>query len=107
MQSASRRMTDSPWFWAYLFTMTALIGLALIGPKFAARQAQVEREFQGRQRAAQNINGQEPTGDLSTAESTFISLRPLLFGLAAITTVAWVVFYRTCMLSHAPATRDS
>src|SRR5438132_7671870 len=95
MHSASRSMTDSPWFWAYLFTTAALIALAVIGPKFAARQAQIEREFQGRQRAAQNIQGQEPSGRLSTAERTLISLRPLCFGLAAITTGAWIVFWWT------------
>jgi len=104
MHAASRSMIDSPWFWAYLFTTTALIGLALIGPKFAARQSQIEREFQGRQRAAQNIQGQEPSGDLSTAEKTLISLRPLCFGLAAVTTVAWIVFYRTRMLTQVPLT---
>jgi hypothetical protein len=97
-------MTDSPWFWAYLFTTAALIALALIGPKFTARQAQIEREYQGRQRAAQNIQGQEPTGDLSMAEKTLISLRPLFFGLAAITTIAWIVFYRTRMLTQVPLT---
>jgi hypothetical protein len=99
-------MTDSPWFWAYLFTTAALIALALIGPKFAARQAQIEREFQGRQRVAQNVQGQEPSGTLSTAERTLISLRPLFFGLALITTVAWIVFYRTRMLTQVPLTPD-
>jgi hypothetical protein len=94
-------MTDSPWFWAYLFTTAALIALALIGPKFAARQAQIEREFQGRQRAAQSVHGQEPSGELSTAERTLISLRPLFFGLAAITTIAWIVFYRTRTVARA------
>ncbi len=99
-------MTDSPWFWAYLFTTAALIALALIGPKFAERQAQIEREFQGRQRAAQNTHGQEPTGRLSTAEQTLITLRPLFFGLAAITTIAWIVFYRSRVMTHAPSTSD-
>jgi hypothetical protein len=87
--------TDSPWFWAYLFTVFGLIALALIGPKYAARQAQVEREFQGRQRAAVNVQGGEPSGELSTAERTLITLRPLFFALAAITSVAWLLFWRT------------
>src|SRR5436305_8003268 len=101
---SARSPADSPWFWVYLFTPAALIALALIGPKFAARQAQIEREFQGRQRAAQGSHGQEPSGTLSSAERTLISLRPLFFGLAAITTVAWIVFYRTRLLSDASLT---
>jgi hypothetical protein len=99
-------MTDSPWFWGYLFTTAALIALALIGPKFAARQAQIEREFQGRQRVAQSVQGQEPSGKLSTAERTLVSLRPLFFGLAAISTVAWIVFYRTRTFTQVPLTPD-
>jgi hypothetical protein len=95
MTSAVRPITDSPWFWAYLFATTALICLALIGPKFAARQAQIEREFQGRQRVAQQTHGQEPSGQLSTAERTLITLRPLFWGLSIITTVAWIVFWRS------------
>ncbi|HMC11370.1 MAG TPA: hypothetical protein VKH44_08775 [Pirellulaceae bacterium] len=95
MPSAPRPPSDSPWFWAYLFATAALVALALIGPKFAAGQAQIEREFQGRQRAAQNIQGQEPTGNLSTAERTLITLRPLFLALAAITTIAWIVFWRS------------
>ena len=95
MVHASRPISDSPWFWAYLFTTTALVALALIGPKFAARQSQIEREYQGRQRAAQNQGGQTPSGELSSAERTLITLRPLFLGLAAVTTVAWIVFWRT------------
>ena len=101
-------MTDSPWFWAYLFTTAALIAMALMGPKFASRQAQIEREFQGRQRAAQRNQGQEPSGQLSTAEQTLITLRPLFFGLAALMTVAWVVFWRTRVsIRHGSLTPDS
>jgi len=100
MPSAAPSVSESPWFWAYLFTTAALIALALIAPKFAARQAQIEREFQGRQRAAQKISGQSPTVPISTVQRTLISLRPLFFGLAAITTVAWIIFYRTRMLAR-------
>jgi len=88
-------ITDSPWFWAYLFGTAALIALALLTPKFGPRQAQLEREFQGRQRAAQNLNGQEPSIAMSSAERTQITLRPLLLVLAAITMAAWFVFWRT------------
>jgi hypothetical protein len=94
MGSTSRPITDSPWFWAYLFATAALIALALIGPKYAARQAQIEREFQGRQRAAESAQGREPSGYLSSAEQTLITLRPLFLGMAAVTITAWIVFWR-------------
>lgn len=94
MASPSRALTDSPWFWAYLFTTAGLISLALISPKYAQRQAHIEREFQGRQRVAQSRGGQEPSGALSTAGQTLVTLQPLFLGLAAIMIVAWIVFWR-------------
>jgi|SRR6185295_15672747 len=100
MPFAQRPITDSPWFWVYLFATGALIALALMGPKFAARQAQIEREFQGRQRAAQSASGQEPSGALSSAEKTLITLRPLFLTMAAITVVAWIVFWRGHVLER-------
>ena len=103
MTEGRQAITDSPWFWAYLFATAALIALALMGPKYSARQAQIEREFQGRQRAAQSLQGQEPTGQLSSAERTLITLKPLFIGLAAATVVAWIVFWQTHRNRQAPA----
>jgi len=88
-------ITDSPWFWVYLFGTAALIALALLTPKYGSRQAQIEREFQGRQRAAQNLNGQQPSIAMSSPGQTLISLRALYFALAAITMAAWFVFWRS------------
>jgi hypothetical protein len=87
-------ITDSPWFWAYLFGTAALVALALAGSKYGPRQAQIEREFQGRQRAAQNLNGQDPNVSLSSAQRTLVSLQPLFLVLAAITAGAWLIFWR-------------
>lgn len=94
MNSSGRPITDSPWLWAYLFGTVALLSLAIIGPKYALRQAQVEREFQGRQRVAQVRGGQEPSVEMSSAQRLVIRLQPLFLGLAAISILAWVVFWR-------------
>lgn len=94
MAAEERAVTDSAWFWVCLFAAAALIGLAAIGPKYARRQAQIEREFQGRQRAAQNVQGQTPSGALSTPEQTLITLRPLFYALAAMISLAWFVFWQ-------------
>jgi hypothetical protein len=94
MPATPRHATDSPWFWAFLFSTAALLALAVIAPKFAQRQAHIEREFQGRQRAAENLNHREPSVGLSSPSQTLITLQPLFFALAAVTMVAWVVFWR-------------
>lgn len=44
---------DSPLFWLLLFGGAALVALALIEPKFAKREARLERMFHARQQAAQ------------------------------------------------------
>jgi hypothetical protein len=94
MVAEERSATDSPWFWVCLFATAAVIGLAAIGPKYARRQAQIEREFQGRQRAAQNVQGQTPTVTLSTPEQTLIKLQPLFYAFAAVIAVGWFVVWQ-------------
>jgi hypothetical protein len=94
MPVVRRPVTDSPWFWAFLFSTAALVALAVIAPKYAQRQTHIEREFQGRQRAAENLNNREPSVGLSNPGETLITLQPLFFALAAITMVAWFVFWR-------------
>lgn len=45
------RPTDSPWFWGLVFSVAALVSMALIAPKFDRRQRQIEGRFLGRQQA--------------------------------------------------------
>lgn len=56
MNSAQQRprppVTDSGWFWAGLFSLMALVGMAAIGGKFDVRQRQIEGRYLGRQQAA-------------------------------------------------------
>jgi hypothetical protein len=94
MAEPARAITDSPWFWLCLFALAALVGLAAIGPKYAQRQAQIEREFQGRQRAAQSAQGESPSVPLSTPGETIIPLWPLFVALAVFIPIAWFLFWR-------------
>jgi uncharacterized membrane protein YbhN (UPF0104 family) len=95
LQLRQQANLDSPWFWAYWFGIFALVALFLAAPKFQVRQANIEREYQGRTRAAQNLQGEEPDVELSEPGRTEITLWPLFAGLTAITIVSWLVYYRT------------
>jgi hypothetical protein len=97
---ARASITDSPWFWAYLFGVAALIGALLIALKYGPRQAQIEREYQGRERALEVRQGQPPQGQLSTPTRTVVPLRPLLAAIALATAGAWLLFWYT---RNAPA----
>lgn len=67
-----RRLTDSHWFWGLMFSVMGLVGLLLIGPKFAKRQGQLERRYLGRERAAversRRAAGLDPQDLAATAE---------------------------------------
>lgn len=88
-ERSARSLTDSPVYWVYLFCTAGLVALFLAEGKFAARQAQIERKAQGRQRAVQNLAGRELVTVLSDEEHTHISLRPLYYVLGAVLTLAW------------------
>jgi len=45
-------LTDSGWFWALLFSLMGLVGIALIAPKWDWRQQQLESRYLGREEAA-------------------------------------------------------
>jgi len=45
-------LTDSGWFWALLFFLMGLVGIALIAPKWDWRQRQLESRYLGREEAA-------------------------------------------------------
>jgi hypothetical protein len=95
--SANNSITDSPWYWVYLFCTAGAIALVLAGPKFAVRQAQIEDNSQARQHAARHVAEQS----LSLAENnpapqseTRMQLWPLYVMLGIVLSVAWFNLWR-------------
>jgi len=98
------RLTDSPWFWVYLFGAAALIAMFLIGQKADTVQAQRDGNFTRRQlslerQAALNRRVSEPEALPSEdsallAEKRYVDFTPFyaLFGI--VTVVAWVMLWR-------------
>jgi hypothetical protein len=83
-------LSESPWFWAYLFATAALVALFLAGPKYERRQPQLERQFSARQRAGQVVVGPDGAVPLSTRERLIISLRPMYVVLGVLLLAAWL-----------------
>ena len=92
-------MSQSPWFWMLLFTLTALGALGGIGPKYLQRQQRIERMGEGQRRAAEfrwhgdSLVAVNPEGGESEPPETFASrpsLVPLTSALLVVAAVAWV-----------------
>ncbi|MCA9247016.1 MAG: hypothetical protein KDA42_07875 [Planctomycetales bacterium] len=83
-------ITDSPWFWALLFSLVALIALQIMARKYSLRQTQIEQQYQGRQWAhLEPESALREKGDViafSSSDEVVIDLRPLR--LVAIALIA-------------------
>ncbi|MBM3998267.1 MAG: hypothetical protein FJ297_01785 [Planctomycetes bacterium] len=105
----SAPITDSPWFWLYLFATAGLAALMLMEPRIASRQSQIERNMQGRTRAARVRAGETPSTPLSDPARPVLTLKPLHALLAALLVVAWAgLFARRrarCHSAEPPAAR--
>jgi hypothetical protein len=85
-----RPITDSPWYWAYLFCTGALIAMVVIGPKYGLRQTQIEQNGQKRQWAARlATGGAQRDSSPTTVAGHSIPLWPLFVLLGSVLSVAW------------------
>lgn len=86
--------------------MCALAGGLVMAPKYGVRQATLEKQYQARQRAEQLRQGETPQGEISSAESTLIDLRPIYLVLLVLVSVGWGRLWWTrwgAKSRHAPA----
>ncbi len=106
----SHQLSDSPLFWLLLFGGVAIFAAALIQPKFAQREARLERMYQARQKAAARMNArsgagqgaapeigaarddQNPGASARVADEPMVSLRSLMLLLAALMVAASIAY---------------
>ncbi len=96
------RWSESPWFWAVAFLNAALIGLALIAPKYRQREAMLERRYEVRRDSALRRAAGQQFVESSGAEADpkaqdrplLVPLGPLAVALAAIDVAAIALFLR-------------
>jgi hypothetical protein len=101
-------LTDSPWFWALVFSLMGLLALAVIGfsGKYQKRQAKIELQYQARERVAEKLTAEnkpavrERIDDLearrpfATPGNNLITLWPLAVLLGIVAVVAGAMLYR-------------
>ncbi len=100
-QSISRKpITDSPWFWIYLFCTVGLVLLVVSERKLVDMMVSDANKAEGRQRAWQQRSEEKQAAMMEfafvqeskerTARNT---LRVLYVNLAVILAVAWVILW--------------
>ena len=114
---AQAPLTDSPWFWLLLFALVGIGALAAISGKYGRRQANIERQYQARERITQ---GDSTSGDTSATQDTvapsrrpysmpgetLIPLWPLAVTLGVVSLFAGVMLVRNWKI-HKRERRDS
>lgn len=99
-------VTDSPWFWVLAFSLMGIIALAALNGKYSRRQANIERQYQARERVAEKL-GAENNPDLgvriddsearrayATPGNQLIPVWPLAALLSLISIVAAAMLHR-------------
>ena len=95
-------LAESIWFWIVCFSVAGLLALSAIGPKYAQRQAQIERQYQARGQVHRYVAEGRPLGEMadreivrySTDDDTLILLRPLQIVLIVVILIAAVALVR-------------
>jgi len=82
-------ITDSPWFWVYMFATAALALLMVSKPKLQYRQAWLERQHQAREFSHRLAEGQAIEGELIQPETTHIRIEYFFYLLAGVLILAW------------------
>ena len=91
--SRKKSITESPWYWVYLFSTAVLMAIVLLGPKIIERQTIDERNYQARQRTYQQASGEQPDIPLSTNDNQLITLQPLIITFAIVLAVSWIILW--------------
>ena len=97
VQSERKKLTESIWFWIYLFSTAGLIGLVILQGKFDTRQDLEEINFRARMQTYGEGTATSFTTKTSPNEQ-IVTLTPLyiLFGLTF--TVSWIALWKQRIL---------
>ncbi len=109
VQQEEKKLTESIWFWIYLFSTAGLISLVVIQGKFDTRQDLEEVNFRARMQTytgePEIVNKQTITDTNSedlqnTGDQQIVTLTPLyiLFGL--IFAVSWFILWKQRILGR-------
>ncbi|MFO0817866.1 MAG: hypothetical protein U1A77_07990 [Pirellulales bacterium] len=86
-------LSDSPWFWLYVFGTAGIVALLWMSPKFGARQSQLDRQFEGRRHVMSQPADVAAARPFSNPERRAESLRPLYWIMLAGLMAGWIALW--------------
>ena len=100
-----KKLTESIWFWCYLFSTAGLISLVILQGKFDTRQDLEETNFRARMQTYKSTENQD-TDTMVEADAPseqLVTLTPLyiLFGLTF--SISWIVIWKQRILTRPKA----
>ena len=107
MPAGQAKLSDSPWFWVYLFGAAALIAMFLIGNKADTVQAQRDGNFTRRQASLERQAGtavpQPAATEDDPQEERYVDFTVFYFIIGAITVFAWIMHWRQFLQRRSPS----
>ena len=105
--NAHASVTDSPWFWALVFSLMALLAVAATSGKYGRRQAGIERQYQARERGTaapgEAVNARRP---YASSDQTLVPLWPLALLLSTVSLVSGWMLWRQRARAACSTSRD-
>jgi len=87
-------ITDSAWFWVALFSVVGLLALFVMHGHYGQRQARLERQYQARDRVANDDIDNPARREYSRPSETLIPLWPLATLFVGVAVVSSAMLYR-------------
>lgn len=92
------KLSDSPWFWIYLFGVAALVAMFLIGQKADQVQAHRDSNFTRRQLSLERQAGVQVELLDDAEETRYVDFRIFYLLIGSVTAIAWVMHWRQYFL---------
>jgi len=88
------KLTESIWFWGYLFSTAALITLFVMQSKISSRQNNEQRNFQARQQTYENATHPDNPTNVTQKTAHTVTTTPLFVILGIAFSVSWIMLCR-------------
>ena len=88
------KLTESIWFWGYLFSTAALIILFVMQSKISSRQLDEQRNFQARQQTYENVTRPDNPANVTQKTANTVTTTPLFVVMGITFAISWIMLCR-------------